>query len=471
LRPEDVELLVRGALRHGVELAAWLARAEAAGVKAGDFLLRALEAEQDEVRRRAAQMLGSQQALRALAWLLRRGDAAVRARAAATLGELDHPRAFRALQRARHDRQPEVRNAAWAGLEARNHRSAAWLRRRDETTPLLVAGSLVYWLLLVLNWGVASTWPAWALAGGVWLAAWLVLGRLVPRLSPRLLAWPSTVVIAGLLIARWRGWGGTAALLALILLGGDLRSRPHLALAALLPHLPLLGLLPASARNVLWATGGTLLALALLALAGGRWGRYRTDRPQALALLAAALGAAAGAALAGAGGSGLVATLLMAAAVIAVRWWTRRPPAYSGSQNDLLQTADLVRTLWDLPDSGSHKFKLFLGSVVGATWCALLLRAAAGLTLGGAPVWSIPDALLLGAGLGVGLWWVEKGLWQALVLPALGGALGGALARGVQGAIVGTCLGLGLGFGEWLAARMEAAREEGAPGTASRLAG
>lgn len=460
LEPGQVELLVCAALRHGVEPAAWLARAEEAGVTVGGFLLSVLRTPEAEARHRAAEILGPKRALAELARLMRDTDSAVRARSVATLGELESPRAFRTLKRARHDQEPAVRDAVWAGLASSKPRAAERLRRRDEAAPVLVAGSLVYWLLLIFAWVAWSdrlmpaAWPAWALAGALWLTGWLVLGTLPSFLHPGLLAWSGTAATACLLIARW-GWlkGGTVLFL-LLLLGGGMRSRPHLALAGLMPYLPLLGLVRATSHNVLWATVGMLLALVLLALAGGRWGRYGADRPASISLLCAGLGAGAGALAAGAKGVGLSAVVLLSAGVSIERRWARLPLAYSG-----VTIKDVGRVVWDALDEISFEIKPFLAGLIGALCAALLLWAAAGLAPRSAPAWSIWGALSLGAGLG--LWWAERGLLRALLLPALGGALGGALAGGLSGAVTGAGLGLGLGLGEWLTARVEAAQETG----------
>jgi hypothetical protein len=246
------------------------------------------------------------------------------------------------------------------------------------------------------------------------------------------------------------------------LLGGDLRRKPHLALAALVPYLPLLWALPAASARILWATGGTLLALALLASLVPRWGCYGADRPAAVVVLCAALGGALGALPVGAD---LVAALLLGSSLAWGRWWARRPLPYSGGSQklgDLL--ADVGRALWDALDQFSFKLKPFVGGVVGALWAVLLLRAArtlpppAGLLPGDAPAWGLWEALGLSAGLGLGLWWGEGRWLRALLWPAACGAVFGALARGAMGAAVGAGLGLGLGLGEWLAARMEAGR-------------
>ena len=84
---------------------------------------------------------------------------------------------------------------------------------------------------------------------------------------------------------------------------------------------------------------------------------------------------------------------------------------------------------------------------------ALLLRVAHTLPGSGLSPWGLGDALCLGAGLGLGLWWGEGRLLRAL----LGPTAGGALAQGAASAAVGATLGLGLG--EWLASRIEAGRD------------
>jgi hypothetical protein len=466
---DEMALLVRGAVRHGVAPDYWLERAQVAGVPAGDFLLPALASLQAEVRRRAARLLGDQRALAELSRLLRRPDPTVRQRAVATLGELAHPRALRLLRRARHDPDDAVRAAAWDALEERNPRAAGRLRRRDEVVPMLAAGSLVCWLSVMASGAIVplpvpSNWlpsggsgmAVWALLGGIWLLILWLSGWLALRLPPRLLAWPGMALAAWLLIARW-GWLKGGSLLALLwLLGGDLRRKPHLALAALVPYLPLLWALPATPTRILWAAGGTLLALALLAFLVPRWGRYGADRPAAVVVLCAALGGVLGALAVGAD---VAAVLLLGSSLAWGRWWARRPLPYSGGSQKLGDAlADFGRALWDALDQISFKLKPLVGGVVGALWAVLLLRAAGTLSPGDAPAWGLWEALGLSAGLGLGLWWGEGRWLRSLLWPTACGAVAGALARGAVGAAAGAGLGLGLGLGEWLAARMEAGR-------------
>ena len=239
--------------------------------------------------------------------------------------------------------------------------------------------------------------------------------------------------------------------------GGDARRNPHLALAAGLPFLPLL-LTGGTASEVLWVMAGVLLVLAMLALLPRRWSRYGADRPAAVALLGGALGGAAGAGLTD---EALVPAILLGATLAWGRWWARQPRAYSGGRqqwNDLL--ADAGRALWDILDQISFQLKPLVGGIFGAVWGALVLRAAAGLPGGGAPAWSLGNAVGLSLALGVGLWLGAKSLGRALLWPALCGAAGGFLVQGAAGALMGACLGLGLGLGEWLAAKIAPTREQ-----------
>jgi hypothetical protein len=471
---DEVEILVRSAVRHGVSEDYWLERAEAVGVIAGDFLLPALTSPQDQVRERAARLLDHRRALAELARLLREAVPELRARAVATLGDLDAPRARRLLRRARHDPDPTVRAAAWNALEARAPRPTARLRRQDEVRPMLVAGSLVYWLTLFITGAIAmpdSTMlqalvspklPAPVsgalLYGVLWLLTLGLAGWLAPRLPAPLLAWPGLALTAGAFIARW-GWVKGGGLFVLMwLLGGDLRRKPHLPLAAFLCYLPLLAL-PLTAGSAVGITGAALMTLALLALLVPRWGRYGADRPAALALLCASVGGALGAPLIG---EGAAAALLMGGTIAWGRWQARRPSAYSGSQKLGGLVGDLGRSIWDdLIGQISPQLKPFLGGTAGAWLGALLLRAAHTLPGSGPPPWALGDALWLGVGVGLGLWWGQGRLLRALLWPVAGGALGGALARGAAGAVVGAALGLGLGLGEWWAARIEGRGENG----------
>jgi len=477
---DEVEILVRSAVRHGVSEDYWLERAEAVGVVAGDFLLPALTSPQDQVRERAARLLGHRQALAELARLLREAPPEVRVRAVATLGDLDAPRAQRLLRRARHDPDPTVRAAAWNALEARAPRPAARLRQQDEARPMLVAGSLVYWLTLFITGALAipnamrnliltlpdpvpsvlSAPVSGALSALLHTALWLLTlwlaGWLTPRLPAPLLAWPGLALTAGAFIARW-GWVKGGGMLALLwLLGGDLRRKPHLAWAAFLCYLPLLAV-PPTAGSIVGITGAALTTLALLARLVPRWGGHGADRPAALALLCASAGGALGALSTG---GDAAAALLLGGTIAWGRWWARRPSAYSGTQKLGGLVGDLGRSIWDdVIGQISPQLKPFLGGAVGALLGALLLRAAHTLPGSGPPVWNLGDALWLGAGLGLGLWWGQGRLLQALLWPVIGGTLGGALARGVSGAAVGAALGLGVGLGEWGAARIEAEGE------------
>ena len=150
------------------------------------------------------------------------------------------------------------------------------------------------------------------------------------------------------------------------------------------------------------------------------------------------------------------AALLLSGTIAWGRWWARRPSAYSGAQKLGAVVVDFGRAIWDALDQISPQLKPFLGGATGAWLGALLLRAAHTLPGSGPPVWSFGDALWLGAGVGLGLWWGQGRLLRALLWPTAGGALGGALARGASGAVIGAALGMGLGLGEWWAARIEA---------------
>jgi hypothetical protein len=481
----DIELIVRGAVLHAVDPAFWLARAAEAGIPAGDFLLPALLSPQAEVRRRAADLLGARRALRELRARLRAGAQETRAQAAQALGEFSHPRAFRLLRRARHAAEESVRLAVWLALESHDARATARLRQQDACLPLLIAGALVYALLLLrtllgasfaisdLPTIIQSLFSAipnvvrnlplsTTLLAVLWLLSAVSIYWLLPRLPARLLAWPGALLAAGGSLARW-GWfkGGTLALW-LWAFSGDARRAPHLALAAGLPFLPLL-LTGAAASEVLWVVAGVLLLLTALAALPARWGRYGADRPAAVALLGGAVGGAGGALLAGANP---VPTLLMGLLAAWGRRWARKPPIYSKriqkvtKEGDWLFFFDLAIALWDLLDQFSFQFKPLVGGVVGAAWATALLRAAAGLPGGGASPWGWGDALVLGVALGLGLWWGAKSLRRALLWPALCGAAGGFLVQGASGALMGACLGLGLGLGEWLAAKIAPTRAQ-----------
>ena len=454
-----LEMLLRAALQSGEEPVYWLERAAGAGLPAGDYLLPALSSPQDAVRRQAADLLGAPQAGAELGRLLRHPDPEMRRRAAATLGEVPGARAWRSLKPARHDRQEAVRRRAWESLEAHNAARAALLRRQDETLPLLAAGSLVYWLLVLSQLGrlALASWGIWA---AIWLASTLTLWQIVPRLSGRWLAWGGALASAGLLTCLPKG---DMVFLVLLLLGSELRNRPHLALAGLLGYLPLLLGLPSGAAALLWATAGGILTLAVLGLAVPRWGGYGADRPAGLLLLCAgigSLGAAWGAAslLPSALPPGAAAaSLLLGLALALGRLWARQPSTYTGgSQQPLALLVNVGRIFWDAMDEISFQIKPLLGGLVWAAWVGLLLQSTTALSPAVAPAFSIGGALWLALGAGLGLWGAASGgLLRALLQPALGAALGGWLAAGAWGAILGAGMGLGLGFGEWLGERMK----------------
>jgi len=484
LRPDEVQLLLRSALHHDVDLDIWLERAGAVGVEFGDFLLPALTSPQAEVRRRAAALLGSKRTIAALSESIRTANPQVRAQAAVALGEAGSLSAFQILRQARHDAVESVRAAVQKGLEAIDPRAAHRLRLRDEAAPLLLAGSIVYWLLLVLNYGITSTpsaWPNFALAGSMGLVAivliwgplpWILAGSALtngrtpegnsfhrssaPWSLGRLAAGGVPLLALGcLLIAAW-GWivGGVGLLLLLVLIG----NKYHLALSALLAYLSFLGPVPVTPILFLWVTDGVLVTLSLLALDVSRWGNYGINRPAAIALLITGIGAVLGALLVGSDGVALGSTTLLALSLSAGRWWARRSLAYSGGvqnvRNPLEYLVDVSLGLWDTLDQASFKIKPLVGGMLGIGLGGSLLEALAWLLPDAALPLRIGHALWLGIGLAVGMIWAEGNLLKALLLPTLGGTICGALAHGMAGAVIGSGIGMGLGIGEWVAFRL-----------------
>lgn len=465
LSAADLEMIAQAALRYDAEAAYWLARAETSGVPAGDFLLPALSSPRPEVRELAARLLGPAAAAE-LDRLLRGSPAPdARANAAMTLGALASGAGWSPLRRARHDPDETVRAAVWQGLEALDEAAAGRLRRRDEALPLLLAGSLAYWAVVALagmQGLLTASWPAWALAGALWLVALVVSGWLVPGLQTigrRLLGSVLALASSWLLVFTW-GWIRGLIVLLVVILG--LRGKVYLLAAAALGYLALLVLVAPTPDVFLGVTGASILGLAALTLTVPRWRGSSLDRAAALAALGAGLGAlAAGLLLTRSSAAAAAELLLLACGVAVVRWVARRPLVYSGGSQGLETLLDIGRILWDVLDQISFNLKSLVSGIAGAVWAAVLIGAAAALSPGSRPAWTIIDALLLGAGLGVGLWWSGRGgLLRAALLPALGGALGGALAHGLPGAVAGACIGVGLGVGEWLGARYTSTASE-----------
>lgn len=131
LSQPDLELLLRGALAHGIEPTYWLEQAAAAGVVGEDLLREALELPVAVVRQRAAQSLPPRLAIGVLASGLNSPEPERRIQAAATLAGIDNAKAWAALRRHRHNRMEGVRMAVWTGLSAMKPTSAARLWRRD----------------------------------------------------------------------------------------------------------------------------------------------------------------------------------------------------------------------------------------------------------------------------------------------------------------------------------------------------
>lgn len=484
LRQPELELLGRGAVRHGIEPAYWLQRAAGAGVLSDDFLRSALDSPEEGVRVRAAELLGEERATAVLAGIASAADPAARERAVTTLAGLSHMGAWRTLKRARHDRAESVRLAAWDGLTGLKPAAAARLRRRDEVVPPLAAGSLVYWVAIVLAWFNVSpalsnpTW--WAAVGGVWLAAVVAGGWLLPWLPFRsgaeelllrdegaahsrlrsafwlLLQLGIWLVAAWLLVSTWGWWRGGLAWLVLL---WGVRGRVHLALVWLLAYLPLFaGVIPDTPDAVLAITSLALLAAALITLLVPRWGRFGADRPDSVVMLGGGAGALLGVLLAGLGSGGTAVgwqvALSLGVMLALGRCWARQPSAYVGGSDLLSVVADIGRALWDWLDQISLQLKPWVGGMVMAVWAAVIVQAATILAPGSSAAWRIGDSVWLAGLVGLGLWLGARNRWLSLLLPVLGGAAGGWLAQGPGAALVGAGIGAGLGMGEWLVARL-----------------
>ena len=522
--PDELALMARSALQHGVEPTVWLERAMNKGVPVEGILFLMPSSLQREVHQRAAQVLGAEHTMVLLSERIRDTDAEVRARAATALGTSGHPKAFGILSRARHDPVDAARDVVWENLELLAPRAAERLRHRDEATPLLVVGALVYWLLLVLTPSqrlTANSWLFWGIAGIVWLTTLILSERLFSRLPVLSLSrgfrgCVTVCTVASLctwlLIVNLGWFEGVTVTLLLLLLGGRLANHPYLILAAMLPYLPLLGLITFTADDCLWVTNGMLLILALSALVIPHWGRYGIDRPAAVALLSAGLGAVIGGLVADVGSAKLGIAILLATSIAIGRWWARYPPAYSGKA----RLFDAL--LWDSLDHFSLKIKPFLGGLAGTLWTVVLVMAADELSGATTLARDVTEVLWLGIPLAIGPVLAEvnllSGLLSALfmiVLPALrmflsllgefisfvsyslndyrrtisgveglmeqilfsapfrrfllyalSGAIGGWMAQDTGGVVVGITVGFGLGIGDWLAAGMTSASERSA---------
>lgn len=466
LSQDDLNLLLRGALAHGVEPTYWLEQAADAGVVGEDLLAESLKSPVAQVRRRAAALLSPGQAIDILRAGLDSADPEQRIAAAETLAGINQRQAWSALRRHRYDTVEAVRIAVWNSLTSMHPVAALRLWRQDQAAPLLVAGTAVYGLGLVAYREALATPVDWLVAGGIWLAALLILLTLSrywpladeaadvaadeePRASRRLSSWLSRVVWIGILwlvVAVWGWWGGVA--LWLVLAWG-IRGRLSLAWWGLLPFLPWFFFLPLTPLTIGGVTAVMIMILSLLCLAVPRWGRYGADRLEALTVLAAGLAGAGGGWLAAPGGvgvEGVVAGLLLGSVISVGRLHARRGTTLAGGDDTGAMLADIGRAFWDILDEISLSVKPLLEGTLAAVWGALLLRWSAELA-GGQSAWSVGGAVWLGLGLGLGLAWGRRGLWRWL-LPLVGGAVGGWLGLGLAGALLGGCLGVGLAVGE-----------------------